>query len=346
LRIDPKSHTSLPYFTKDDINTIESHDNIGYVLPGFDKYYDVFSLSGFKDELLVIKTNENFSKTSNYHLRFGRFFTRKEVNQSSSVCVLSLKSAKEFASLARLEHVEDILGKEIIWNHFKRPPYVKFPLVVIGIIDRGPKMIEYSLENEPMIFIPAYLPFDKLMENYLIHSLYAKLINIDDIDKTSTDLNQMIVASSNKQIIVQSQNERLMKYTTQLISLRKIGAIYAAITLFSATISIISLSFISINNRSIQIGIFRAIGGSRIFIASVFLFEHFILVLFGGIISLIFSITILHVVYHLLLNDFQVVFSFKAYVLSYFVSIVAIMMLFVYVIFNLYYKNIADLMRE
>ena len=331
------------YFTNDDMRLTKAIDNIDFYLPGFGVFFDVFDFQNIRIELVVLRTNENFKKLIRFRASSGSFFTKKDVDISAPVCLISLKAANEYKKLSNIDSIEDMIGDNITFmprDTSKTPLSLK----IVGIYDSVPGILEDNLIKRPSIIIPTKFMEEKAGVKYGMSGFYVAVKDIRMIDKTIHDLN-ILFQNRGKEIKAYSEKKKLEKYFGQLNSLYKIGFLYSAITITGATISIVSIFLIMLISRYREIGIRRVTGASKKAIFMQFYTEFMILILFRCVLGIILTKIIIWLIFTYYLEDMVFIYSNESFYICVFITWLFLSTVGLFPVHLAVRKDIADLLR-
>ncbi len=207
----------------------------------------------------------------------GQFFDENDIKQKSPVAVLGAKAKKE------LFGDSDAVGKNIkIKNKSFR--------VVATIAPKG----QVSFFNvDEMILLPYSTAQSYLLGVDYFHEVIAmaetpELVEttVRDIEITLRELHNITDPSKDDFYIV--TQEGMVEQVTSIIGiLTTFLSIVVAISLLVGGIGIMNIMFVSVTERTREIGLRKAIGATKKDILSQFLIEAVLLTGFGGLIGII-----------------------------------------------------------
>jgi putative ABC transport system permease protein len=222
----------------------------------------------------------DFFKVRNFEIIEGRYFTEGECAASKNVCIVGCDVAQT------LFENNDAIGKEIKIMGKK--------LRVLGVFAKeGNSIIGSSADN--LVLIPyqfARTIFDVRSEK-TDPSIYVKAKPL----VTNADLKeelQLIIRS--KRLIKPMQTNNFALNETQLLSqgfdslfsiINVAGIIIGGFSIIVGGFGISNIMFVSVKERTNQIGIQKALGAKNYFILLQFLLESVLLSVLGGIIGLL-----------------------------------------------------------
>lgn len=219
---------------------------------------------------MVIGTDANLPQVQNMEFAQGIFFNSLQENQRARVAVLG-GTAKE-----RIFAQDQALGKEfeMLGQRF----------TVIGSLKKNES--EFSLGGggpEDFIYIP--LPTaQELTKSEQIARLLAKALSSVKIEEAQNELKNIILANhgGSDDFSVLRQDELLDLFNNLFGKLTTAVSGIGAISLLVGGIGIMNIMFVSVTERTREIGLRKAVGATNANILLQFLTEATILSLIGG----------------------------------------------------------------
>lgn len=246
--------------------------------------------SGFNGrtmELRVVGTTPEWFELVERQLVAGRRITQADMDDSSSVCVLTEYGAR------RILATEQSIGEKV---KLGRDYYE-----VIGIAQSSSGS---SVMDSPDEEIDAYIPFNVSLERYgeatykrtsgsrvaervELHAVLVEIDDIENVEKTATAISAMLKHFHRKEDYKMSVPLTLLRQAeaTKRTFNIVLGSI-AGISLLVGGIGIMNIMLASVTERTREIGIRRAIGARRVHIISQFLVETVVLSGLGGLVGI------------------------------------------------------------
>ncbi len=263
----------------------------------------------------VIGTDENYTFISGQEIKKGRFFTKQEVNNYRNIVVIGSQLSKT------LFDKDNPLDKVISVGNIKYK--------VIGVLKSKGASMEGNIDNA------IILPVTRVRQDFLFgNSSYT--INVLPEDNLSVEraiseaegifriIRGIKLEDESNFSVYKSDN--LAKMLLENIKYVTIAAtLIGIITLLGAAIGLMNIMLVSVSERTKEIGIRKAIGANSTTIKQQFLFEAIIIGQFGGILGIIFGITMGNAVSLLTSGDFIIpwIWIVGGVILCLFVSIIA-----------------------
>jgi putative ABC transport system permease protein len=232
------------------------------------------------DDITVVGTNSQMIETNGANLSFGRFFTRSEADGGRPVCVIGSEIA------LNLFPVENPIGKEIKVGNYR--------FKVIGVFEKqGSLLGQESLDNR------VYIPINRFFQEFLSIrgsiSIMVRAASADNMDETKEEVRGIMrkargLSPKQEDDFSINQQEMLVQTFNQIGGIiALVGLFITGLSLFVGGIGIMNIMFVSVTERTKEIGIRKAIGAPRRTILLQFLMESAALCLIGGIIGIIIA---------------------------------------------------------
>jgi putative ABC transport system permease protein len=239
----------------------------------------IFSYMSWSGNVSVTATTEDYLNFAGYELEKGNFFTADDVSNSSNVVILGYNVVSDyFGKTSPIGDTVKIDGK-----NFK----------VIGIL----KSVGYTFGMSPdnSIYIPITTAQNKLYGINTVNQIVAKVKSEEVMDnaiievKATLRTQHHILPGESSDFEISSSAQLLeMASTVTDIMIILLSSI-AAISLLVGGIGIMNIMFVSVTERTREIGIRKAIGAKNRDILVQFLTESIVLSLSGGIIGIGFA---------------------------------------------------------
>jgi putative ABC transport system permease protein len=201
----------------------------------------------------------------------GSFLPRMDPNRRSSYVVLGAKLSQELFDDA------SPLGKRVRIGGYS--------LLVIGVMESKGQMMGFDLDDT------AYVAVATAMDIFDVD----ELVEID-IVASNTDVIPEVVVGIRALLMERHRGEEDFTITTQTEMLETFGKIIGMITvavsgiagvsLLVGAMGILTIMWISVHERTNEIGLLRALGVSRGTVQGLFLLESVLLAVAGGVMGL------------------------------------------------------------
>jgi putative ABC transport system permease protein len=224
-------------------------------------------------------TTSDLVYVSNMGFTDGRFFTDEESRGNRPVAVIGSDVADQlFAN-------QDPVGQQIKVNGLS--------FRVIGVRSKeGSFMGMFSLDN--VVIIPVG-QFQNIYGKHFHPSIEARVINPKDMDNAKEELRGIMrkirgLSPYQEDDFSINQQDLLTSAFGKISGvIGAVGLFVTALSLFVGGIGIMNIMFVSVTERTKEIGIRKALGARRRTILVQFLIESSLICLGGGLIGLAFS---------------------------------------------------------
>ncbi len=226
----------------------------------------------------ITGTSSNHALTSAGEVSDGRHFTPFEDDINANVAVLGSKVSESFFPDG------GSVGKTIRINGHK--------FIVIGVIKKQGTMFLDFLDNQIYVPLGSFLKtFGKLNRSISVGIKAGSEKNLDEVREEARGIMRSIRNVSPYEQDDFSINET-KAFEAQVATIRLIvwgvGIGMTILSFFVGIIGIMNIMFVSVTERTKEIGIRKAIGAKKSAILMQFIFESTALCLLGSLISLIF----------------------------------------------------------
>ena len=231
------------------------------------------------DNVAVIGVNEQYLETAGLGMDEGRFFNQAEAEGGRPVCVIGTDIA------ANIYPTESPIGKTI------RAGGKIFR--VLGILEKQGKFLGLeSMDNR------VYVPIEAFRRKYSGRrgiTISVKAIDVAELENMREELRGIMRKTRNVKpgapddFAINQQDLLTQAFDKIKTAVGGIGFFITALSLFVGAIGIMNIMFVSVTERTREIGIRKAIGAKRSTILIQFLIESATLSLVGGVIGLIIS---------------------------------------------------------
>jgi putative ABC transport system permease protein len=257
----------------------------------------------------VTGTNEDYANTTNLTFSEGRFFSDLESNGGRNVACLGSEIA------VKLFPTGHAVGQEVkIRGH-------KFN--VVGVLDKQGSWVMGDFNPDNQVFVPIQNIFK------YFHGEFFRTITINVRARNS----QMVDATKEEAIGVMrrvrglsynqendfsvNQQEALLNTINETVGVIQIAGLFiTGLSLFVGAVGIMNIMFVSVKERTKEIGIRKAIGAKRRTILSQFIAEAAIICMLGGLIGLILATILSMIINQFLPTSVQIDTVFLAIFIS------------------------------
>ena len=257
----------------------------------------------------IYGVNNEYLDIRKYTIASGRNFTDREIRSFAKVCLIGQTVAENLFG----ENVNPI-GQNI---RFK-----SIPFKVIGILEeKGENGM--GQDQDDIIFAPYTAVQKRILAITHIQSIFASAASEEVNDEAISQITETlrmthkIRASEDDDFTVRSQSEMVQTFTSiSNIMTTLLGAI-AGISLLVGGIGIMNIMYVSVTERTREIGLRLSVGGREKDILTQFLIESILLSVLGGLVGILFGLLASQLVS--IFMGWPVIVSFTAIGLSFLV---------------------------
>ncbi|ETT55683.1 MULTISPECIES: ABC transporter permease [unclassified Paenibacillus] len=214
----------------------------------------------------------SYEKVQNFHVQSGRFLLDMDNEYRQKTALIGTETAK------KLFGTDNPVGREIQLNGTS--------FQIVGLLQA--KGTSLSESNDKKILIPL-ASAERLLQSKGIQTFAVTALSDKEVAPVKAAVGQILDkkflhAKDSYSIFDSKQMLDTLKKTSGTLSLALAGI--AGISLFVGGIGIMNIMIISVNERTREIGIRKAIGAKRIDILLQFIIESVVLSTLGGIIGI------------------------------------------------------------
>ena len=227
----------------------------------------------------LIGTTEDYQCTSGLLVAQGHFLTSAECEGGRPICVIGAALATNLFLKA------SPIGEKIMIDRHE--------FEVVGVLDKQGGFAEQGgADNEVILPLPRFLrdiwsrpPF----------TIQVKVANLDQLDDAKEELRatlrrfRHIAPGDPDNFSINQQDEILAMFHKVAGTIAGVGIFITSLSLFVGGIGIMNIMFVSVAERTREIGVRKAIGAKKRTILLQFLIEAACICLLGGIIALLIA---------------------------------------------------------
>ncbi|GJQ61849.1 MAG: ABC transporter [Melioribacteraceae bacterium] len=270
----------------------------------------------YEDEIAqftnVQGTTAEYIETTNLDFESGRFFTELESNASRNVAVIGSAIADVL-----FEEGQGV-GYEIEIENKK--------FKVVGILSEQGSHVMGNFNPDNQVYITIGSMFKYFMSTHrrslTINVRAGSSLEVADVKEEAIGVMRRVRGLKFNEIndFSINQQEGLLSEINSTVGVIQIaGFIITGLSLFVGAIGIMNIMFVSVKERTKEIGIRKAIGAKKRTILSQFIAESAIICLLGGMIGLFFSVLATLMIQN---TDFPISLDFDAVILAVSISLI------------------------
>jgi putative ABC transport system permease protein len=228
---------------------------------------------------LVTGTTDRYLATTNFEFAQGRFFTGVESNSSRYVAVLGSTVAENLFPRG------DALGKEVKIGGYR--------FRVVGVLEEQGSFLLGDFNPDQRVFIPIGVSFKHFSSRR--HSSLTVTVKaaspelVEDTREEALGAMRKVrgLKYDDENDFGINQQDALMETYDSTVGVIQIGGYFiTGLSLFVGAIGIMNIMFVSVRERTREIGVRKAIGAKRRTILAQFLLESSVICVMGGLIGL------------------------------------------------------------
>ena len=212
------------------------------------------------------------------NIESGEMFTESDIQTSAKVCVIGKTIADN------LFPNEDPVGRIIRFN--------QVPFRVVGVL-KSKGYNSMGMDQDAVVLAPYTTVMKRLLAQTYLEGIFASALTEDMTDNASEEIteilrrNHKLKESDDDDFTIRSQQElsSMLNSTTDLMT--TLLACIAGISLVVGGIGIMNIMYVSVTERTREIGLRMSVGARGIDILSQFLIEAILISITGGIIGVI-----------------------------------------------------------
>ena len=212
----------------------------------------------------------------------GDMFTEADINASAKVCVVGKTIVDNLFPSG-----SDPVGQVIRFN--------KIPIKIVGVL-KSKGYNSMGMDQDDIVLMPYTTVMKRMLAQTYLSSIYASAITEDMTDKAIDDVtsilrnNHRLKEGEDDDFSIRSQEEisSMMNSTTDMMT--TLLACIAGISLVVGGIGIMNIMYVSVTERTKEIGLRMSVGARGVDILSQFLIESILISVTGGVIGVILGV--------------------------------------------------------
>lgn len=212
----------------------------------------------------------------------GEMFTDEEVRSSAKVCVIGKTVADNLFT-----NGEDPVGKVIRFN--------KIPFRVVGVLE-SKGYNSFGMDQDDVVLAPYTTVMKRILSVTYLQGINASAVTEDMTDLAIEDItsilreNHKLKASDDDNFTIRSQQEMAEMMNSTSDTMTVLLLVVACISLVVGGIGIMNIMYVSVTERTKEIGLRMSVGARGIDILNQFLIESVLLSVTGGLIGVIVGV--------------------------------------------------------
>jgi len=284
--------------TSANMDEITALDHITGVTPGVSATISVARGKEYESDITIAGKNDYYFETEPDVVERGRTLTPIDMNTMARVCLIDSDIVDEFF------YGVDPIGQNIYLNNLS--------FTVVGVLaDTGEESISEIVSGTSDIYAP-YTTVLKMNNETLVTSITVYIDDANASSSVQTDLGNYLdtlfsYEDDTYEITTMDSIQETMDSMLSMMS-ALLGGI-ASISLIVGGIGIMNMMLTSVTERTVEIGLKKAIGAEPVQIQVQFLIEAFLLSMIGGIMGVVLGIALSAILCHVMGTTFTVSYS-------------------------------------
>lgn len=212
----------------------------------------------------------------------GEMFTDEEVRSSAKVCVIGKTVADNLFT-----NGEDPVGKVIRFN--------KIPFRVVGVLE-SKGYNSFGMDQDDVVLAPYTTVMKRILSVTYLQGINASAVTEDMTDLAIENItsilreNHKLKATDDDNFTIRSQQEMAEMMNSTSDTMTVLLLVVACISLVVGGIGIMNIMYVSVTERTKEIGLRMSVGARGIDILNQFLIESVLLSVTGGLIGVIVGV--------------------------------------------------------
>lgn len=236
----------------------------------------------------IYGVNQDYLDIHSYSVQTGTMFTGEDIKTSAKVCVIGKTVVDNI-----FKKGEDPIGKVIRFN--------SIPFKIIGVLaSKGSNSM--GMDQDDLLIAPYTTVQKRILAITYLNGIHASAIAEEYSDQAISEITKILQINHDIQIgqendfNVRSQQEMLKTMSSIMDMLTVLLGCVAGISLIVGGIGIMNIMYVSVTERTREIGLRMAIGAKGRYILVQFLIEAIIISVLGGLIGVVLGIVAAKVV--------------------------------------------------
>lgn len=212
----------------------------------------------------------------------GEMFTDEDVKTSAKVCVIGKTVADNLFT-----NGEDPIGKVIRYN--------KIPFRIVGVLE-SKGYNSFGMDQDDVVFAPYTTVMKRILSVTYLQGINASAITEEMTDLAIEDVTNILrekhklKGADEDNFTIRSQQEMAEMMNSTSDTMTVLLLVVACISLVVGGIGIMNIMYVSVTERTKEIGLRMSVGARGIDILNQFLIESVLLSITGGLIGVLCGI--------------------------------------------------------
>lgn len=272
---------SIPKLTVDIMNQIMDESTTLSAIDIRGNAYKESVINGTKEQVAIAGVTEEYSKVSNLDVVYGENISDIDVEDYTNVAVIGDGLAKKY-----FMKQEDAIGSTIKINNRT--------YIIKGVLGRRGDGMQ-GLSPDETIFIPFTTASQYVFDNNTMPQIVALASKLSLVKRAMAEIKDTInyVLEDGSVYKLEDTGSRIEAATKSAKTMKLLLMSVATIVFIVGGIGIMNVLFVSVKERTKEIGILKALGSSKKDIMIQFILESVIISVFGGVVGILLSVYIM-----------------------------------------------------
>lgn len=229
--------------------------------------------------LTIVGVTEGYSEVSNLKFSMGDDFSIEDFEDGTNIAVIGNKLVEKYFSSA-----DDALGKKITIddNRYK----------IVGILEKNEDGLQ-GMNHDNTIYVPyTSMENNNMIDGMGIPQMVGKAKSLELVKRAMKEIKSSLdyYLNNGNLYVVEDAGSRIEAATESARTMKLLLVSVAVIVFIVGGIGIMNVLFVTIKERTKEIGVLKALGSSQKDIMLQFLLESISIGVFGGVVGIILSI--------------------------------------------------------
>jgi len=254
------------------------------VAPTILTMHKVLAGDNYIEGTLMTGTTDGYVRTTNFNFARGRFFSALESSGARNVAVLGSEVA------VHLFPRQDPLAREVKIDGI--------PFRVVGVLEKQGSNMLGNFNPDNQVYIPIGTVFKYFRRDRNTVTIVVRARSTEMTEATKEEAIGMmrrvrgLLYDEKDDFSVNTQEGLTSEYDKVVGVIKLVGLFITGLSLLVGAIGIMNIMFVSVKERTKEIGIRKAIGAKKRTIMGQFLTEAAVICLMGGLVGLLLAVAL------------------------------------------------------
>lgn len=211
-----------------------------------------------------------YAQISNLSVQYGEFFTEDDEEDKAKVCVLGYKTAQNIFGAAYLAQGESI---SIEGKNYE----------VVGVLS-SMGTVSSGISPDEAIYVPYSTAAKYILGSDSDPKITAVASDVSEVENVMADIEAVLTQNyPSATFTITDAGSQMEAATKSADTLQTLLIAVASIVFFVGGVGIMNVLFVTVKERTGEIGLLKALGSQKSVILSEFLLEAGMIAIFGGI---------------------------------------------------------------